>query len=90
MAIAQPASDVLVDHRTAHRAAAVAADVYAFNQPACQVGKRDRAQQVGNKRKVPRLLEQGGYAPLLDGRVRENVPWDNYCYYRELLERLCV
>jgi Uroporphyrinogen decarboxylase (URO-D) len=40
--------------------------------------------------KVPLLLEQGGYAPLLDGRVREDVPWGNYCYYRELLERLCA
>jgi hypothetical protein len=40
--------------------------------------------------KVLPLLEQGGYAPLLDGRVRENVTWENYCYYRELLERLCV
>jgi len=40
--------------------------------------------------KVPLLLEQGYYAPLLDGRVRENVPWQNYCYYRELLERLCA
>lgn len=40
--------------------------------------------------KVPLLLEQGGYAPLLDGRVREDVTWENYCYYRELLERLCI
>ena len=40
--------------------------------------------------KVPPLLEQGGYAPLLDGRVREDVTWENYCYYRELLERLCA
>ena len=40
--------------------------------------------------KVPLLLEQGGYAPLLDGRVRESVSWENYCYYRELLERLCA
>jgi hypothetical protein len=40
--------------------------------------------------KVPLLLEQGGYAPLLDGRVRENVRWENYFYYRELLERLCT
>jgi uroporphyrinogen decarboxylase len=40
--------------------------------------------------KVPLLLQQGGYAPLLDGRVREDVPWENYCYYRELLERLCA
>ena len=40
--------------------------------------------------KLPLLLEQGGYAPLLDGRVRENVTWENYCYYRALLERLCA
>jgi len=39
--------------------------------------------------KVPLLLEQGGYAPLLDGRVRQEITWANYCYYRELLERLC-
>ena len=38
--------------------------------------------------KVPPLLEQGGYAPLLDGRVREDVSWENYCFYRELLEQL--
>jgi uroporphyrinogen decarboxylase len=40
--------------------------------------------------KVPHLLQQGGYAPLLDGRVREDVTWDKYCYYRQLLERLCA
>jgi hypothetical protein len=40
--------------------------------------------------KVPPLLAQGGYAPLLDGRVREDVTWENYRYYRELLERLCA
>lgn len=39
--------------------------------------------------KIPLLLEAGGYAPLLDGRVREDVPWENYRYYRELLERYC-
>ena len=40
--------------------------------------------------KVPPLLAQGGYIPLLDGRVRADVPWENYCYYRELLEHLCA
>lgn len=39
---------------------------------------------------LPPLLEQGGYAPLLDGRVRADVPWEHYCYYREVLERLCA
>jgi uroporphyrinogen decarboxylase len=40
--------------------------------------------------KVPVLLEQGGYAPLLDGRVREDVTWENYHFYRELLTQLCA
>ncbi|MBI3921112.1 MAG: hypothetical protein HY318_06820 [Armatimonadetes bacterium] len=35
---------------------------------------------------VPRLLAQGGYIPLADGRVRANVPFENYRYYRGLLE----
>jgi len=38
--------------------------------------------------KVPPLLEQGGYVPLADGRVREDIPFENYVYYRELLERV--
>jgi hypothetical protein len=35
---------------------------------------------------VPPLLELGGYIPLADGRVREDVPYQNYIYYRYLLE----
>jgi len=35
--------------------------------------------------KVPPLLDSGGYIPLADGRVREDVPYENYLYYRELL-----
>jgi hypothetical protein len=38
--------------------------------------------------KVPPLLEQGGYVPLADGRVREDIPWENYLYYRKLLEKV--
>ncbi|MDX2447688.1 MAG: uroporphyrinogen decarboxylase family protein [Desulfobacterales bacterium] len=38
--------------------------------------------------KVPPLLDQGGYIPLADGRVREDVPFENYCYYREVLRRI--
>ena len=37
---------------------------------------------------VPPLLAEGGYIPLADGRVRENVPFENYAYYRRLLEKL--
>lgn len=36
--------------------------------------------------KVPPLLNQGGYIPLADGRVREDVSFENYCYYREVLK----
>jgi Uroporphyrinogen decarboxylase (URO-D) len=38
--------------------------------------------------KVLPLLAKGGYCPLADGRVREDVPWQNYRYYRELLQSL--
>ena len=37
---------------------------------------------------VPPLLEQGGYIPLADGRVREDISLENYVYYRELLEKI--
>lgn len=40
--------------------------------------------------KVPPLMEQGGYIPLLDGRIREVVPFANYVYYRKLLEALVI
>jgi uroporphyrinogen decarboxylase len=35
--------------------------------------------------KVPPLLADGGYIPLADGRVRKDVPFENYAYYRQLL-----
>jgi hypothetical protein len=35
---------------------------------------------------VPSLLQEGGYIPLADGRVREDVSFENYIYYRKLLE----
>lgn len=38
--------------------------------------------------KVPPLLAQGGYVPLADGRVREDIPLDNYIYYRQLLQEV--
>ncbi|MDP2993607.1 MAG: hypothetical protein Q8N46_00630, partial [Anaerolineales bacterium] len=38
--------------------------------------------------KVPPLLAQGGYVPLADGRVREDIPFENYIYYRKLLEKV--
>ena len=38
--------------------------------------------------KVPPLLREGGYIPLADGRVREDVPLENYLYYRQLLQEI--
>lgn len=34
------------------------------------------------------LLEQGGYVPHLDDRIREYVPFEAYCAYRERLDAL--
>jgi hypothetical protein len=38
--------------------------------------------------KLPPLLTQGGYVPLADGRIREDVTFDDYVYYRQLLEKV--
>lgn len=37
---------------------------------------------------VPPLLATGGYIPLTSGRVREDVPFENYVYYRQVLDAL--
>jgi len=34
------------------------------------------------------LIEDGGFIPLADGRVRADVPFENYVYYRELLREI--
>jgi uroporphyrinogen decarboxylase len=38
--------------------------------------------------KVPSLAADGGYIPLADGRIREDVTLGNYLYYRQLLEEV--
>ncbi|UCF93168.1 MAG: hypothetical protein JSW39_03140 [Desulfobacterales bacterium] len=40
------------------------------------------------ERTVPQLIADGGYVPLADGRIREDVPFENYRYYRRLLENV--
>ncbi len=42
------------------------------------------------ERVVPPLLEEGGYVPLLDGRVREYIPYHKYRFYRELLQDIVI
>ena len=44
-----------------------------------------RAEMEG---KVLPLVADGGYVPLADGRVRQDVPLENYLYYRQLLEKI--
>ena len=41
-------------------------------------------------RVVPPLLKDGGYYPLLDGRVRQDIPFDTYSFYRQSLEKLAL
>jgi hypothetical protein len=53
---------------------------------ALRSSKEDIKKEIQTK--VPPLLDQGGYIPLADGRVREDVPFENYCYYRELLQSI--
>jgi uroporphyrinogen-III decarboxylase len=38
--------------------------------------------------KVLPLLAQGGFVPLADGRVRADVPFENYAFYRRYLETI--
>jgi hypothetical protein len=38
--------------------------------------------------KLPPLLEDGGFVPLADGRVRKDIPLENYLYYRRLFEEV--
>lgn len=47
-------------------------------------GKEAIEREVQDK--VPPLLADGGYVPLADGRIREDVSFENYVYYRRLLE----
>jgi hypothetical protein len=38
--------------------------------------------------KVPPLIAQGGYVPLADGRVRSDIRFEDYLYYRRLLQQI--
>jgi hypothetical protein len=48
--------------------------------------KESIRKEIENK--VPPLLDQGGYIPLADGRIREDIPFENYVYYRQLLKKV--
>lgn len=38
--------------------------------------------------KVPPLIASGGFIPIVDGRVRKDIPFENYFYYRHLLKQI--
>ena len=38
------------------------------------------------REKVPPLIADSGYVPLADGRVRKDITFENYLYYRRLLD----
>ena len=40
------------------------------------------------EQKVPLLLANGGCIPMVDGRIRENILFENYAYYRRRLEKM--
>ncbi|MCS6859513.1 MAG: hypothetical protein NZT92_04240 [Abditibacteriales bacterium] len=48
--------------------------------------KRDITREIESK--VPPLLQRGGYIPVVDGRVRANVPLENYLHYRQVLQQV--
>lgn len=52
---------------------------------ALRLGREAIAKEM---RKVPVLLEGGGYIPLADGRIRKEIRFENYSYYRSLLEKI--
>jgi uroporphyrinogen decarboxylase len=53
---------------------------------ALRAGKEAIRNEV--EEKVPPLLAQGGYVPLADGRIRADIPFENYLFYRKLLEKV--
>ena len=38
--------------------------------------------------KVPFLIEQGGYIPIVDHTVPPDVPFEDFLYYRELIRKI--
>ncbi len=53
---------------------------------ALRSGREAIEKEILNK--VPPLLEEGGYIPLADGRIRKEISFGNYSYYRSMLEKL--
>jgi hypothetical protein len=53
---------------------------------ALRLGKEAIRKEI--EEKVPPLIADGGYIPIADGRVRKEIPFEIYFYYRKLLEQM--
>lgn len=53
---------------------------------ALRLGKETISREI--ERIVPMLLAEGGYVPMTDGRVRKEILFENYLYYRSILEKM--
>jgi len=49
--------------------------------------KKDIEEEV--YRTIPPMLETGGYFPMLDHETPPDVPFDNFCYYRDIVRTIC-
>jgi Uroporphyrinogen decarboxylase (URO-D) len=50
---------------------------------------KEAIRQEFDEKVIP-LIAEGGYIPLVDGRVREDISFENYLYYRKLLEQAAL
>jgi uroporphyrinogen decarboxylase len=57
-----------------------------IDKRALAMGKEATKREVMSK--VPFLLEKGGYFPSVDHLVPPDVPFENYCYYINLLREI--
>ena len=49
--------------------------------------KRDIEEEVYAK--LPTMLEQGGYIPMLDHEAPPDIPFEHFCHYRRLVRTIC-
>jgi len=49
-------------------------------------GKKEIKKEVMEK--VPGLIKQGGYVPNIDHGIPPDVPFENFAYYRELVQKI--
>ncbi|MCE5250199.1 hypothetical protein LLG96_08260 [bacterium] len=58
-----------------------------IDKRALAVSKKAIEEEV--YRIVPPMLETGGYIPTLDHETPPDVPFENFCYYRDIMRKIC-